>query len=305
MPLPFWSVEPITIRPPQVAQRSTPSRASSRSDFARRPRGERIRCTFCQVAASTIAGCESGFDELAEAELAEVHPRREHRLHAVEAALDPVLAQELADLADGRAAGAQLERVTRRPSPPSGAVRGARPRAAGSRAGCSANVGRPSAIARRFASCVRSAVTRRWYSDDRAQHRPREPLAGAAVRDLPDVDGEDRAAGPLDALDDLGLNRERADEPVEVGDDDDVRLASLDHLDGAAEAGALRERRTAGHVELLERVDQLEPVALAGRGDTLALLGGDTASSPSLLTRTMPTARRRRATMVDGRRTGT
>jgi hypothetical protein len=38
-------------------------------------------------------------------------------------------------------------------------------------------------------------------------------LAGAPVRHLADVDGEDRPAGALDTIDDFGLNRERADEP--------------------------------------------------------------------------------------------
>ncbi len=61
---------------------------------------------------------------------------------------------------------------------------------------------------------------------DRAEHRRGEPAVPAvSARDLADVDGEDRPAGLLDPLDDLGLHRERPDEPVEVGDDDDVRLA--------------------------------------------------------------------------------
>ena len=92
---------------------------------------------------------------------------------------------------------------------------------------------------------------------DGAEHRPGEPLAGAAVRDLADVDGEDRAARPLDALDDLGLDGERADEPVEVRDDDDVGLAASTISTARREPGTLVERRAAGHVELLERVDEL------------------------------------------------
>jgi hypothetical protein len=98
-------------------------------------------------------------------------------------------------------------------------------------------------------------------------------LAVAPVRDLADVDGKDPAASALDALDNLGLDGERTNESIEIGDDDDVGIAPLDHLDAAAEAGTLGERRTARDVELLEDVDELESVAGAGRGDTLALLG--------------------------------
>jgi hypothetical protein len=99
---------------------------------------------------------------------------------------------------------------------------------------------------------------------DGAEHRAREPLPGAAVRDLADVDGEDPAAGLLDSVDDFRLDLERADESVEVGDDDHVRLASLDHVDGAGEPGPLGERSAAADVELLERVEERQPVACAG-----------------------------------------
>ena len=121
---------------------------------------------------------------------------------------------------------------------------------------------------------MRSAVTRRWYSATAPSIVPESQWPARAVRDLADVDGEDRAAGVLDAVDDLGLYRERADEPVEVGDDDDVRVAGLDELDGAAEAvtrssGAPPETSSSSSVSM-----RSSAVALAGRGDTLALLGG-------------------------------
>ena len=134
-------------------------------------------------------------------------------------------------------------------------------------------------------------------------------MAGAAVRDVADVDGEDRAAGPLDPFDDLGLDGERADKPVEVGDDDHVRLASFDHLDGAAEPGRGSERCPTGDVELLEGVDQLEPVALQVEAIRSRCSAGERTSpsrSPTLLTRTMPMARRGKGDAWGGRRrTGT
>jgi hypothetical protein len=109
---------------------------------------------------------------------------------------------------------------------------------------------------------------------DGAEHRPGEPLTRAPVRDLADVNGEDRPASALDTIDDLGLDGERADEAVEVRDHDDVRAALLDELDGPPEAGALGKRRATLDVQLVEDVDEREPVTVAGRGDTLALLGG-------------------------------
>ena len=76
-------------------------------------------------------------DELPEAQLAQVHPRREHRLNAVKAALDPVRAQELADLADGGAGGAKLEGVADDRRLRRMRLQRDRPRADGGRAGCS------------------------------------------------------------------------------------------------------------------------------------------------------------------------
>lgn len=49
------------------------------------------------------------------------------------------------------------------------------------------------------------------------------------------VDGEDRPAGPFHPLDDFPLHLERAHEPVEVGDDEGVRLAGFDELDRTAQ----------------------------------------------------------------------
>ena len=94
---------------PHVPQRRTPRRARRRSDFARRPRGERIRWTACHVRASTMAGCARVVHDLAEVQFAEHDPRAEERLNAVEAPLDAVLAQELAHLHNGRAVRPQAE----------------------------------------------------------------------------------------------------------------------------------------------------------------------------------------------------
>src|SRR5262249_32832680 len=94
-----------------------------------------------------------------------------------------------------------------------------------------------------------------------------------AVGEFADVDGKDGAAGCLDTRDNLGLDAERADESIEVGDNDHISLASLHEFDGPAEARPFLEWRPARNVELLDRVNELEPVTLARRTDTLGLLG--------------------------------
>jgi hypothetical protein len=131
---------------------------------------------------------------------------------------------------------------------------------------------------------------------DRAHHRPGQPLARAAGADLADVDREDPPAGAFDALDRLGLRGEAAEQPVEVGADDDVRLARFDGVDGGAEAGPLVEGLPAADVELLLDAEEVE----AGRVRTRRVSGrparaGEANVSPSRPrvreTRTIPMAR--------------
>jgi hypothetical protein len=207
---------------------------------------------------STIAGCAFGLKKLAE-----VHPRRQHRLDAVEAALNSVCAEEFAHFADGRAGRAQIEGVAdhRR----LGWVRLETAVLTLAEPGRDVREGRPTVGDRAPLRVLRALGGHAaMVFGDGAKHRPAEPLPGAAVRDVPDVDGEDCPACMLDPLDDFGMDGERADEPVEVGDDDNVGAAFLDHLDGAADAGAPSERSAAAHVELLKDLEQLEPVAGAG-----------------------------------------
>src|SRR5438093_552644 len=71
---------------------------------------------------------------------------------------------------------------------------------------------------------------------DHSEHRGREPTRGRIGANLADVEGDDRAAGLLDALDYLALHGEGTNETVEVGDHDDVGLTRLDHRDGLAQA---------------------------------------------------------------------
>lgn len=89
---------------------------------------------------------------------------------------------------------------------------------------------------------------------------------------MPHVHGEDRSARPLNTFDNLCLHAERAHEPIQIGDDDNVSLPVLDELDGVAESWTLSEGSSARYVELFEHLDELEAVALAGCTDAVALL---------------------------------
>jgi hypothetical protein len=105
-----------------------------------------------------------------------------------------------------------------------------------------------------------------------AEHRAREPLTGAGVRDRAHVYGEHLPARRLDTIDDLALHLQRAHEPVEVRYDDHVRIAGLDRLDGAAQLVAMFKRRPTAHVGLVLDAEKRQPVVFARDFDALALL---------------------------------
>lgn len=84
---------------------------------------------------------------------------------------------------------------------------------------------------------------------------------------------EQLAARRLDASDDLALDPQRPEQPVEVGDDDDARLTVLDRLDRSAQPFASIQRHPAGDVDLLMDCEQLPSLTLAVGSDTIPLLG--------------------------------
>ena len=163
------------------------------------------------------------------------------------------------------------------------------------------NGGTPRVTARRFASAVRSDVDAAVVLGDHPEHRRGEPLRRGVRADLPHVDREDRAAGLLDPLDDLGLHGKRADETIEVRDHDDLGLACLDHLDGAAEPGdasqaAPRRRRRAPRwcrPASSRRARTARIRSICSFGDT----NRSPSRSPTRETRTTPTARRTEAAL--------
>jgi hypothetical protein len=93
------------------------------------------------------------------------------------------------------------------------------------------------------------------------------------VRYSPGVDGEHLPARRLDAPDHNRLDREAAEEPVEVGGDDDLGPSRLDRLHRGSEPGPVVKVRAAGYVQLLKDLDQVEPLALALRFDAVTLRG--------------------------------
>ncbi len=56
--------------------------------------------------------------------------------------------------------------------------------------------------------------------------------------------------------------------------DDHLSLSGLNGFDGSSQSLPLVERSAPGDVKLLDRLNELQPVALAGCGDTIPLLTG-------------------------------
>jgi hypothetical protein len=111
---------------------------------------------------------------------------------------------------------------------------------------------------------------RRWYSLAAPSIVPDSHWPALPFVTRPTSMASTLPARALDAGDQLVLHAQGAHEPVEAGGDDDVGLA---RLDGAAQPRAPFERGRAGDVELVDGLDEHHPVALAGGGHTIALLG--------------------------------
>ena len=96
------------------------------------------------------------------------------------------------------------------------------------------------------------------------------------------VDGDDLPTGVLHPFDDLGLDDERAEQAVEVGDHDYLSGTSLDGLDSGSQALSLGEGSAAGYVDLLMDGDEFQGFPFADGDDPLPLFGGTEAVFPSL-----------------------
>ena len=119
--------------------------------------------------------------------------------------------------------------------------------ACGSREGRSGTAARRAATARRFASAVRSLVDAAGVLGDGPSIVDESHLPAVSARTSPTSTARIAPPACSIALDDLGLHGERPDEPIEVGDDDDVGLArprpSRPRDASPAAARAVRRRR--------------------------------------------------------------
>ena len=88
------------------------------------------------------------------------------------------------------------------------------------------------------------------------------------------LDGDDLPTGVLHPFDDLGLDDERAEQAVEVGDHDYLSGTGLDCLHSGSQALSLGKGSAAGHVDLLMDGNEGQVLPLADFLDTLALFGG-------------------------------
>ena len=96
------------------------------------------------------------------------------------------------------------------------------------------------------------------------------------------LDGDDLPTGVLHPFDDLGLDDERAEQAVEVGDHDYLSGTSLDGLDSGSQALSLGEGSTTAYVDFLMDGDEFQGFPLADGDDSLPLFGGAEAVFPSL-----------------------
>jgi hypothetical protein len=166
-----------------------PSRASSRSDFARRPRETFMRCTARHMPTSTIGSCAWRVYELAEMDLSEHHAGREQRAGAMMRAVDAVLAQGRANVLDRVPGGAPPEYLGRRFRGSRGPARARRHHHGDSPVGRWATA---SPHARRLVPGLPRCAPSRCvaYSATAPSIVPESPLTGAAVRHAPYVDRE-------------------------------------------------------------------------------------------------------------------
>src|SRR5262249_54289150 len=107
---------------------------------------------------------------------------------------------------------------------------------------------------------------------DEAHHPGGQSLDRRLVADAAKVTGVYLPAFCLDAVHNLALYVHVPNQAVKLVDQDYVRLAGLDHLDGAPHTTPALERQLAAHVYLVqERREELPFLALAHRAHALFL----------------------------------
>ena len=199
-----------------------------------------------------IGSCARVLCSSPKVDLAEIHPRAQHRLHARDRALDPILGQPRLDLHQRGATVTAPERLHDDPSLAAlhdqHAVLTAHvpDRDLGMRVDTPRH--RPRLSRRDLLARDLSKVL-----EHRPEHVRRQALRRRAVRQLAVVEREDLPARPLHPLDHLQLDLQRAHQPIEIRHHKLVGPAGLDHLDRRQQAGALGQRQLAAHVDLGNR----------------------------------------------------
>jgi hypothetical protein len=172
------------------------------------------------------------FDEVAEAELSEQHPRAEKRLRTVVAAPDPVLAQVAADLGDRLPSSPQADGL--RNDPGLSLIELDRLVLASAKSRRQVREGRDTA-GDRTALALDSALggDAAVVLGDHAEHCRGEPPRSGVSTNLADVDGQDPTAGILDTFEQFPLHGQGWHKPIEERDDDHLGLPCLDQSERA------------------------------------------------------------------------
>jgi hypothetical protein len=209
-------------------------------------------------------------DQRSEVNLPKVGARGEHGLNPVVAPLDAVLAKELTDNSDRLTLCSKQEGSSDRLSVLIRYKHSVRP----------TRVARRHLRVRGDSSCDGHSLSSAGaflhhpplVLRNRSEHRPLKPQGSRSARYVTDVKCDHATPCDLHSRDDLALDREGAHKAVEVSDHQHLGLPSLNALDSRSQSLSSLKRRSPRDVDLLMGGDELQPVPLASRRNTLSLL---------------------------------
>ena len=108
---------------------------------------------------------------------------------------------------------------------------------------------------------------------DKAEKPGVKPLTIGGPGDFTGIEGEHAAPGFLHPVENLSLDLQGSEQPVEVGNDDHIRLAVLDAGKRSGQARTFTEFCPAGHIEFTVDGDEFRSLGFAPLRDPVRLLG--------------------------------
>ena len=108
---------------------------------------------------------------------------------------------------------------------------------------------------------------------NQAEEPGMEPFAIGGPGDFTGIEGEHAAPGFLHPVENLSLDLQGSEQPVEVGNDDHIRLAVLDAGKRSGQARTFTEFCPAGHIEFTVDGDEFRSLGFAPLRDPVRLFG--------------------------------